>query len=87
MVTGRRGGTITVWDVVMGDEIETSPVHTGDVTTLAVSPDNSAVMSGCHWTPDNQRDVTIRLRPLPPLRSSQPSDAAATAVASEGGAP
>lgn len=71
IVTGRRDGMVTVWDTITGDEIETNPVHTSDVTALAVAPDNSCYLSGCYRSPHN-RDTTVRLRPLPPPRLPKP---------------
>lgn len=70
IVTGRRDGMVTIWDAISGDEIETVPVHISDVTALQVAPDNSCYLSGCYRSPNN-RDTTVRLRPLPPPRLPQ----------------
>ena len=67
IVTGAKDGIVTVWDTIQGDEIESTPVHVSDVTSLATAPDGSCVMSGCYKSAQN-RDVTVKLRPLPPAR-------------------
>jgi len=71
IATGHRHGQVTVWDTLSGDELQTSQAHTGEVTTLVISADNSCVMSGCYQV---RNDVTVRLRPLPaPLVRAQDS--------------
>lgn len=73
IVTGNRSGVVTTWEVLSGDEVETAAVHAGAVTTVAISADNSCVMTGCYDSRDNA-DVTVRLRPLPaPLVPAQTS--------------
>lgn len=63
LATGHREGQVALWDLLTGDELQTTPVHNSEVTTLAIAADNSCMMSGCY---QSRNDVTVRLRPLPP---------------------
>ncbi|MBI1349157.1 hypothetical protein GC163_23045 [bacterium] len=71
LIAGTRDGKITVLDTITGVELEQATVHTADVTALAVALDGSGVLSGCYRSPQN-RDVTVRLRPLTTLGATAP---------------
>ncbi|MBI1349447.1 hypothetical protein GC163_24540 [bacterium] len=71
LIAGTRDGKITVLDTITGLELEQASVHNADVTALAVAPDGSGVLSGCYRSPQN-RDVTVRLRPLNPWVAMAP---------------
>ena len=55
LASGSRNRTIKLWDVASGRELRTLSGHTGDVLSVAFSPDGKTLASGAF------RDYTIRL--------------------------
>jgi WD40 repeat protein len=55
LVVGDAGGSVRLWEVASGEERSPLRWHTGDVNSVAVSPDNRFLASAC----SSDRKVTI----------------------------
>jgi WD40 repeat protein len=56
LVTAGEGNTVKIWDVQTGRELESFPGHTGDVCTVAFSPDR-----GGRWVASAGEDSTVKV--------------------------
>ena len=55
LATGGEGSTVKLWDVQTGEELQTLPGHSGDVYTVAFSPDPG------RWIASAGEDSTVKV--------------------------
>ncbi len=56
LATGGDGDTVKIWDVQTGKELRTLPGHSGDVYTVAFSPDDEG-----RWIASGGEDSTVKI--------------------------